>query len=126
MPTNGISERKVLKGIAHKVIMTKIKNIYKRDNLNVSELSRLCDIPYDRLRRLLFHDLSWGADEWFKVMVVCGAEGGVPQMYRTTLKELAKYQKSLRYRKLIPKTPGPTRGYKHKELKCDESIESFD
>lgn len=120
MPTVGVKDRSVNKGNAHHIIMSKIKKIYKMDTLNVSELSRLCDISYDRLRRLLFDNkMVWGADEWFKVMVVCGADGAVPQMYKSTRRDLAKYQQSLRYKNKIPKSPGPKKGYKEKEIKLD-------
>ena len=132
MPTSDIKKRLVKKGNAHDIIMSKIKKIYKMDKMNVMELGRLCDISYYRLRRLLFvkDGSKWTADEWFKVMIVCSADGAIPQMYKSTRRDLAKYQQSAKYQKQLPKTPGPLKGYRDKEVKYhfDDEIEdeSFD
>jgi len=115
MATSDVKSRIVSKGNAHDIIMSKIKGIYKYDTLNVRELARLCNIEYYRLRRLLFDEKSdWSAEEWFRVLVVCGADGAIPQMYRSTERDLAKYQQSKAFTKSAPKTPGPAKGWKEK------------
>lgn len=118
MPTQEVKSRMVTKGNAHHIIMTKIKKIYKKDSLNVRELARLCDIGYYRMRRLLFDEGSdWKVEEWFAVLVVCSADGAIPQMYQCTRREIAKYQRSAKYTSKLPKTPGPLQGYREKEVK---------
>ena len=127
MPTQEVKSRSVKKGIAHEIIMSKIKRIYKMDCLNVRELARLCNIGYYRMRRLLFDkSAAWGADEWFKVLVVCDADGAVPQMYRATMRDVAKYQRSQKYLSKLPKTPGPLQGYRDKEVKVVEGGDDDD
>ena len=114
MSTADIKTRIVDKGNAHNIIMSKIKSIYKHDTLNVQELARLCDIEYFRMRRLLFDEngSDWKADEWFRVLVVCGADGAIPQMYKSTKRDLARYQSSLKFKKSLPKKAGAALGYK--------------
>ena len=107
MATYGVKERLIEKDTAHNILMKKIKSVYKDDKLNMNELSRLTDIGYSRLRRLIFEDATWSVGEWFRVIIVCGCDGAISQMHKNTKKELSKYQKSHKYKKRAPKKTGP-------------------
>lgn len=125
MSTFEIKNRIADKCPAHNILMVKIKSLYKDDILNVQELARLTDIEYYRMRRLLFDEngSTWTAYEWFKVVVVCGCDGALPQLYKTTARNLSDYQKSKKYRSKLPKKPGPSRGWKRRQrIREKESI----
>ena len=107
MGTLDVKTRFPSKSKSHDILISKIKKVYKKDTLNVSELSRLTDIGYTRLRRLLFDDAIWTVEEWFAVLVICDAMGALPQMHRSTVKRLSNYHVTKRYLKKTPKQVGP-------------------
>jgi len=101
--TYRVKSRIPSKDLAHNILLMKIKHIYKDDYFNVSELSRLSDIPYTRLSRLIFDDAIWTATEWWTIVILCDADGALAQMHRATTKRLANYHKTTRYFKKLPK-----------------------
>lgn len=89
--TFSVKHRLAKKEASHNILMDQVKRLFKDNTLNLSELSRLTDIPYMKLRRLLFYDAVWTVDEWFKFMVVCDAPKAMGKLYEHTQKIVARH-----------------------------------
>ena len=98
---------------SHNILVGMLKKLYTTDKMNTAELSRLADIGYERLRRLLFDDAVWTVDEWFKVVVVTGSTDAIALFYESQQKHLIKYQQSERYKKKLPRWEPESRKLEH-------------